>query len=770
MRKVFGPVLLRILAVSVRRVNAIIRKSVSGRLAHFLPGACLLLATGISQPAAALGLGQIRVMSALGQPFVASLPVSRAADEEPACVAVRNDASQPLPGLTGARVAVVESGGTTRIEITTRVAVMEPLVQFVIAAGCGASITRSYTVFLDPPRDRPIEQMAESLPAVSVVPAPASVETSPAPSSRLPALQRPEALVAPPATERPPAAARSAPARQLRARTTPARAPQSRPTRPERDRVQLSRDLEIDPRINPRTGRPINPALAVEPLRTERDQLLAQLERANLATQIAERELVLQRQVLELTQQNEAMRLQIEALKALTAAPGLQAKGATNLVVAPWLEWVLGGLTALALLIALWFALRRRAEPARETTPRWWSESVSDAAWVPPSAVPSAAAATAGGVAGGLTGRARATESLPVVPLAEVAEPKVDVSFAEEVRHEDALHLFQPAARTPEVVAAGGGEPVVAPILPVTTGEGAARESDPGVPHGTPLVVQPADSAGLKGEVAASRPLAPLEFESHLFAPAEAPVKLASVAQASEAKTFEAKASEAKASEAHPEGDRPNAAPDWQIGSGVSNEQLMDLSLLPFERLDTVDPQAATQAESIPLPPLAEAGSGELDTNAALHARLSQFWAINAQVEAMIEAGDEARAIALLRRYVLRDENIPALMWLQLFDLYRRVDKKPVYEALADHFARRYERPMIAWDAQLSSKTPQIGLAALPELAASLRLTWGTSRGLAAVNRMLCGHRETDAVVFNAVLQRDLLDFAKTFPPALDAT
>ncbi len=171
----------------------------------------------------------------------------------------------------------------------------------------------------------------------------------------------------------------------------------------------------------------------------------------------------------------------------------------------------------------------------------------------------------------------------------------------------------------------------------------------------------------------------------------------------------------------------------------------------------------------MPLSPLAAVDSDEQDAGAALHARLAQFWAINAQVEAMIEGGDEARAIALLRRYVLRDENIPALMWLQLFDLYRRVDKKPVFDALADHFARRYERAMIGWDAELSSKTPQIGLSAQPELAASLRLTWGTPRGLAAVNRMLCGHRETDAVVFNAVLQRDLLDFAKTFPPTMGA-
>ena len=63
--------------------------------------------------------------------------------------------------------------------------------------------------------------------------------------------------------------------------------------------------------------------------------------------------------------------------------------------------------------------------------------------------------------------------------------------------------------------------------------------------------------------------------------------------------------------------------------------------------------------------------------------RLVAFADLLNQVDEEASA-DPLRAIAHLRRYVLRDEHIPTLLWLRLFDLYKEVDKKPVYEALAE--------------------------------------------------------------------------------------
>ena len=113
---------------------------------------------------------------------------------------------------------------------------------------------------------------------------------------------------------------------------------------------------------------------------------------------------------------------------------------------------------------------------------------------------------------------------------------------------------------------------------------------------------------------------------------------------------------------------------------------------------------------------------------------------------------------------MLRDEKIPTLMWLRLFELYRRVGKKPVYEALAEHFARRYQRVMTKWDETLAHRTPQISLAELPEIDKRIESQWGSDVGLETLRSMLFDRDQSDAVVFNSVLQRDLLEAAKVFP------
>ncbi len=46
----------------------------------------------------------------------------------------------------------------------------------------------------------------------------------------------------------------------------------------------------------------------------------------------------------------------------------------------------------------------------------------------------------------------------------------------------------------------------------------------------------------------------------------------------------------------------------------------------------------------------------------------------------------------------------------------------------------------------------------------ALRAERGTSAGLDMLNALLCGKDHPDAVVFNAVLQRELLDLVKSYP------
>ena len=149
-------------------------------------------------------------------------------------------------------------------------------------------------------------------------------------------------------------------------------------------------------------------------------------------------------------------------------------------------------------------------------------------------------------------------------------------------------------------------------------------------------------------------------------------------------------------------------------------------------------------------------------------ARLTRFADLMNQVDEAAET-DPLRAIAQLRQHVLRDEQIPTLLWLRLFELYRTVDKKPVYDALSEHFARRYHRPMIRWDQQLGDRAPQTPLAAMGEIDREIEALWGREAGLERLRSLLCDRDQDDDIVFNAILQRDLLDAAKVFPQVPNA-
>jgi len=145
------------------------------------------------------------------------------------------------------------------------------------------------------------------------------------------------------------------------------------------------------------------------------------------------------------------------------------------------------------------------------------------------------------------------------------------------------------------------------------------------------------------------------------------------------------------------------------------------------------------------------------------HARLLRFGSITQQVDEIAKS-EPTRAISLLRQYVLRDESIPTLFWLLLFSLYQRVDKRAVHEALGDHFSRRYHRPAPAWGSDLVDRAPQTPLTAMPSIDKSIEDHWGTEEGLETIRALLCDRDQPDAVVFDAVLQRDLLDAVKVFP------
>lgn len=92
------------------------------------------------------------VLSALGQPLRAAIPLSTAPGERVAagCVSLMRTAGDGLGDVVTAKVSLERAAAGTRLLVTTGQAVYEPVLRISIEAGCETPVRRSYTVLLDP--------------------------------------------------------------------------------------------------------------------------------------------------------------------------------------------------------------------------------------------------------------------------------------------------------------------------------------------------------------------------------------------------------------------------------------------------------------------------------------------------------------------------------------------------------------------------------------------------------------------------------------------
>jgi len=132
--------------------------------------------------AQALALGRITVLSALGEPLRAEITLAQATPEE--AESLRAALASPeafsaagleySPALAGVRVTLERRpGGTPVIRLTTERTVHEPFLDILLEASWSSgSVSRSFTVLLDPPNLRPAAVMAPQVaPALPAPPA-----------------------------------------------------------------------------------------------------------------------------------------------------------------------------------------------------------------------------------------------------------------------------------------------------------------------------------------------------------------------------------------------------------------------------------------------------------------------------------------------------------------------------------------------------------------------------------------------------------------------
>lgn len=115
-------------------------------------------------PAHGLGLGELSVSSSLGQPLRASIPLQGAAAElSSACFRVQpGAANNALPTPADLRVSLEQPADKQALlRLSTKQAVNDPILGFVVTAHCEGLLQREYALLLDPAVS---EQSAESLP------------------------------------------------------------------------------------------------------------------------------------------------------------------------------------------------------------------------------------------------------------------------------------------------------------------------------------------------------------------------------------------------------------------------------------------------------------------------------------------------------------------------------------------------------------------------------------------------------------------------------
>ncbi|MEZ5566216.1 MAG: FimV/HubP family polar landmark protein [Gammaproteobacteria bacterium] len=160
-----------------------------------------LLAVLLPLTAAAVGLGEIKLQSALNQPFVAEIPVSVDGSEDPgqlsvqlAPVATFQRFGVDRPGfLDDLRFRVERDTGRTVIRVTSTKPVSEPLISLLLdVTWPQGRLLREYTVLLDPPAFRRSDSTAGTPQVATAAPAAAGPAPLPAPIRRDSAAVAPE--------------------------------------------------------------------------------------------------------------------------------------------------------------------------------------------------------------------------------------------------------------------------------------------------------------------------------------------------------------------------------------------------------------------------------------------------------------------------------------------------------------------------------------------------------------------------------------------------
>ncbi|MGA2551675.1 MAG: hypothetical protein ABSF50_16120 [Burkholderiaceae bacterium] len=763
------------------------RIQVATAIPAWILGAALLVWGAQAQ---ALGLGPLQLRSALGEPLHMRVAVNAASIDEVGCVQVKPH-GDGLPVLPPVRSQVISTDRGIFIEVTSALAMEDPALQLIVTAGCSGAVSREYVLLLDPPPLVPVttpEPNAEA-PRAALPATPVAAPKAPPPPRRAPV--RPSTVAraktggiaegttgqpAPP----PPSEGKAQPPARAPRRGPPAEAvakpasPVASATVGKGDALRVTPPTPPTPVTSPNANASVQPATpevaaAAAPTSPESPAAgSAGSPGATAESSAAAREQQLEKQLQTLSTEVEALRDQMRAVNARNRE--LESKNPTTLYT-----WLLALLAIIALALAAWLAWSYRSLQRKSAARPWFEQTQLGPIPTPP----------------------RPSQRRPASAR--------DEGLDEPLRGTDGIEATEMLASDPFGGAAALVRPPVAPPSPPPP-----TVQPPSAPPLAPPVAAPLTSSSAGSNLRASGSgRVPSIIDAAAAARAEAAAIARQAASTSDvlplvsAVRLERAGGDKAAAE---KGDKSLTA----SGSGIAPltpatpeppkekrelEPILDIDLTktePVSSLQDHSPDIATLLD-FELPALnltktedkgapevsgshrmvdlkntggidsGAGGSGATDS-ASVQFRLIQFASVVERAKEMQRAQDLPKAVALLREYVLRDDLSATMIWLMLFDLYRQLDKKPVYDALAENFQRRYKRSMVGWQEPLTLKTPQSPLALNQELDLRINALWGTQAGIELLRDLTCGVDQPDRIVFNAELQRDLLQLAKVFP------
>lgn len=140
-----------------------------------LKPACLLLCLAHAHSVAALGLGDLDLRSALGQPLHATVKIlAPGASDSTECFTVQA-AADAISALPRTQLELERRGEQAVLHIRSAQAVNEPVLQFAVTAECETRLRREYVLLLDPPAAITPPAVAEAPPAAVAADAAAAV-------------------------------------------------------------------------------------------------------------------------------------------------------------------------------------------------------------------------------------------------------------------------------------------------------------------------------------------------------------------------------------------------------------------------------------------------------------------------------------------------------------------------------------------------------------------------------------------------------------------